>query len=236
MGHTGVGVRDRTVTKTRIKLSVVTVWNISSDSPLHWIPCHSSLIGQIDKFMHNWGLYNEKENEESVFSLAGKGGWVGDEGSWKGEQGGGKERQLLPWTRGRDGGEEGRGVGGCQRETGWCLMYGGRERRLTSPHSESSAGSPHPAQLHTEPPHCLHWGRPAMSSGDCKWIKPSGLHGKLIYSLRSAHCSKRDASEYYITLVRDGKRKFELWEDDGKGEHLSLTWTRRDCNSSAISV
>lgn len=47
------GVRDRTVTKTCIKLPIVTVSDISPDSSLHWIPCHSSLNGQIDMFMHN---------------------------------------------------------------------------------------------------------------------------------------------------------------------------------------
>lgn len=52
-GHTVVGVRDRTVTKTRIKLPVVTGSDISRDRPLRWIPCHSSLNGQIDEFMHN---------------------------------------------------------------------------------------------------------------------------------------------------------------------------------------
>lgn len=76
-GHTGPSVRDRTVTKTRIKLPVVTIWDMSSDSPLHWIPCHSSLNGQIDEFMHNWGLYYEKENEGSLSSLTVKGWWVG---------------------------------------------------------------------------------------------------------------------------------------------------------------
>lgn len=52
-GHTGARVRDRTVTKTCIKPPVVTALDISSDRPLHWIPCHSSLNGQIDEFMHN---------------------------------------------------------------------------------------------------------------------------------------------------------------------------------------
>lgn len=72
------GVRDRTVTKTCIKLPIVTVSDISPDSSLHWIPCHSSLNGQIDMFMHNWGLYYDKENEGSVFfPLKVKGGWAG---------------------------------------------------------------------------------------------------------------------------------------------------------------
>ncbi len=83
-----MSVRDRTVTKTCIKLPVVTVWDITSDSPLHWIPCHSSLNGQIDEFMHNWGLYYEKENERSVSPLTVKRGWVGDKGSWNGLVGG----------------------------------------------------------------------------------------------------------------------------------------------------
>lgn len=44
-----------------------------------------------------------------------------------------------------------RGVGGCQK--GWCLTHGGGEQRQPgSPNVESAAGSPHPAQLHTEPP------------------------------------------------------------------------------------
>lgn len=155
MGHTGVGVSDRTVTKTSIKLQIVIDWDISSDSPLHWIPCHSPLNGQIDEFMHNWGLYYEKDNEGSVSSLTVKGGRVGDKGSCKKNEGGGKERQLLSWSRGRNGGEEGRkhrgGVGGCQK--GWCLMHGGGEQRqLGSPNGLSSAGSPHPAQLRIEPP------------------------------------------------------------------------------------
>lgn len=133
MGHTGVGVRDRTVTKTCIKLPVVTGWDISSDSPLHWIPCQSSLNGQIDEFMHNWGLYYEKENEGSVSSLTVN-EW-GDEGKLGG---GGKERQLLPpvqrtrWGRRRKG---------CQGE-----MFDARRWGVEA----DSAGAPHPAQRHTE--------------------------------------------------------------------------------------
>lgn len=218
MGHTGVSARDRTVTKTRIKLPVVTLWDISSDSPLHWIPCHSSLNGQIDEFMHNWGLYYEKENEGSVSSLAVKGGWVGDEGSWKGQEGEGRERQLLPRSRGRDGGEEGWGVGGYQRETGWCLMHGGGKwRQAGTPNGKSSAGSPEPDQLHTEPPRYPLWGRPAMSSGDCKWIKPSGLRGKLIYSLSSS-----------------SERRSRVLPDSGEGWGekkwvMGSGWKRRTC-------
>lgn len=136
MGHTGVSVRDRTVTKTCIKLPVVTVWDISSDSPLHWIPCHSSLNGQTDDFMHNWDLYYEKENEGSVSFLTLSGRWR----KLEGRRGGGRKEWHPPpphppiqWTR--------------------------RVRR-------SSAGSPHRAQLHTEPTHYPHWGGHAISSGD----------------------------------------------------------------------
>lgn len=93
MGHTGVSVRDRTVTKTCIKLPVVTVWDISSDSPLHWIPCHSSLNGQTDDFMHNWDLYYEKENEGSVSFLTLSGRWRKLEGRRGGER---KEWQPPP--------------------------------------------------------------------------------------------------------------------------------------------
>lgn len=75
IGHTGVSLRDRTVTKTCIKPPVVTVWDISSDSPLRWIPCHSSLNSQTDEFMHNCELYYEKENEGSVYSLTLSGRW-----------------------------------------------------------------------------------------------------------------------------------------------------------------
>lgn len=82
-----VGVRERTVTKTCIKLPAVTARDMSSDSPLHWIPCHSSLNGQIDKFMHNWGLYYEKENDRSVYfffdcEMMTSGGWKRPRDRW----------------------------------------------------------------------------------------------------------------------------------------------------------
>ena len=121
MGHTGVSVRDRTVTKTCIKLPVVTAWDISSDSPLHWIPCHSSLNGQTDEFMHNWDLYYEKENEGSVSSLAVSGGMkeAGRDSSGEGK----RERQPLPpsvqrtrWARRRTR---------TWRKWGWYLGGGG---------------------------------------------------------------------------------------------------------------
>lgn len=95
----GVAVKDRTATKTCIKLPAVTVRDISSDSPLHWIPCHSSLNGQIDKFMHNWGLYYEKENEGNcVFFFSH---WKKDEQKAKsriGERGWVRGQRLL-WSR-----------------------------------------------------------------------------------------------------------------------------------------
>lgn len=182
MGHTGVSVRDRTVTKTCIKLPVVTAWDISSDSPLHWIPCHSSLNGQTDEFMHNWDLYYEKENEGSVFSLAVSGG-MKEAGRDRRGEGKREAASLPPRSRGREGREEGRGLGGNEG-----VIWGGGVK--TAGARRSLSGSPHRAQLHTEPPRYLHRGGPAMSSGDCKWINPSGLLGKLIYSLscRSDSC------------------------------------------------
>ena len=174
MGHTGVSVRDRTVTKTCIKLPVVTAWDISSDSPLHWIPCHSSLNGQTDEFMHNWDLYYEKENEGSVSSLAVSGGMkeAGRDRRGEGKRAPPPPVQWMRWARRRKR---------TWRKWGWYLRWGGRR---------SFSGSPRRAQLHTEPPRYLHWGGPAMSSGECKWINPSGLLGKLIYSLscRSNSC------------------------------------------------
>lgn len=174
MGHTGVSVRDRTVTKTCIKLPVVTAWDISSDSPLHWIPCHSSLNGQTDEFMHNWDLYYEKENEGSVSSLAVSGGMKEAGRDRRGEKG------PPPTTGPVD--EMGEKTEEDLEEMRVISEVGGGRR--------SFSGSPRRAQLHTEPPRYLHWGGPAMSSGECKWINPSGLLGKLIYSLscRSNSC------------------------------------------------
>lgn len=176
MGHTGVGVSDRTVTKTCIKLPVVIDWYISSDSPLHWIPCHSSLNGQIDEFMHNWGLYYEKENEGSVSSLTVKGGRVGDEGSWKENEGGRKREAASPlvqrtrWGRRRKEAQKGE-LGDVRKADVWRMEVGSRDSQahltwralldlLTQPNCTLS------------PPNYLHWGCAAMSSRDCKWIKP----------------------------------------------------------------
>ena len=118
MGHTGVSVRDRTVTKTCIKLPVVTAWDISSDSPLHWIPCHSSLNGQTDEFMHNWDLYYEKENEGSVSSLAVSGGMKEAGRDRRGEKGPPPHHRSSGW----DGREDGRGLGGNEGD-----IWGGGE-------------------------------------------------------------------------------------------------------------
>lgn len=202
-------VWDRTVTKTCIKPPVVTIWDISSDSSLHWIPCHSSLNGQIDEFMHNWGLYYEKENERSVFSLTVKGEWVGDKRRWKEVKGGG---QLLPWSRKRDGGDERMGVGGRQRV--WCTEVESEDSYL---HLTGGAQ----LDVLTQPsytlstPHHFHWGRAAMSSGDCKWIKPSGLRGKLIYSLSRAHSSER-SSKVLHNSHEGWEKRTEFWEEEGK--------------------